>query len=123
MSEMQFAALVLTILLTTKLLVLPRQAMSNPTMSTSRWLLAGGTALLGVQFLLQYTLQLRTTGHVSEAIMLNLALFIPCSAMFSLAILYLQRRKRQPHRQAHRAARVGRGDGAHSHRHQGRGRR
>lgn len=92
MSEMQFAALVLTILLTTKLLVLPRQAMSNPTMSTSRWLLAGGTALLGVQFLLQYTLQLRTTGHVSEAIMLNLALFIPCSAMFSLAILYLQRR-------------------------------
>ena len=62
MREIQFAALVLTILLTIKLLVLPRHAISNHTMSTARWLMAGGTSLLCVQFLLQYTLQLRTTG-------------------------------------------------------------
>jgi len=94
MREIQFAALVLTILLTIKLLVLPRHAISNHTMSTARWLMAGGTSLLCVQFLLQYTLQLRTTGHVYQAIMLNLALFIPCSALLSLAVLYLQRQGR-----------------------------
>lgn len=94
MREMQFAALVLTILLTAKLLVLPQHAMSNTAMRKARWLLVGGTSLLGVQFLLQYTLQLRTSGHVSEAIILNLALFIPCSALFSLAVLYLQQQGR-----------------------------
>ena len=94
MEKMQFAALVLMTMLTMKLLVLPRRAVSNPTMSTARWLMVGGTALLGVQFLLQFTLQLRTLGHVNQAIMLNLALFIPCSAMISLAVLYLQRQGR-----------------------------
>ena len=97
MREMQFTALVLIILLTTKLLILPRRAMSNPTLSVARWLLAGGTSLLGVQFLLQYMLQLRTTGHVSQAIILNLALFIPSSALISLAVLYLQRQGRVNH--------------------------
>lgn len=94
MREMQFAALVLITLLTTKLLVLPRRAMSNPTLSKARWLLVCGTSLLGVQFLLQYTLQLRTMGHISQAVMLNLALFIPSSALISLAVLYLQRQGR-----------------------------
>ena len=97
MEKMQFAALVLMTMLTIKLLVLPRWAVSTHTMSTVRWLMAGGTALLGVQFLLQFTLQLRTTGHINQAIMLNLALFIPCSALISLAVLYLQRRGRITH--------------------------
>ena len=97
MEKMQFAALVLMTMLTMKLLVLPRRAVSNPTMSTARWLMVGGTALLGVQFLLQFTLQLRTLGHINQAIMLNLALFIPCSAMISLAVLYLQRQGRISH--------------------------
>lgn len=94
MEKMQFAALVLMTILTIKLLVLPRWSVNTPTMSTVRWLMAAGTALLGVQFLLQFTLQLRTTGHINQAIMLNIALFIPCSALLSLAVLYLHRRGR-----------------------------
>ena len=89
---MQFVALVLMTLLTMKLLVLPRQAASNPSISKSRWLLAGGTALLGVQFLLQYRLGLRALG-VTQAVLLNLTLFIPCTYLFALAVLHLQRQE------------------------------
>ena len=118
MEKMQFAALVLMTMLTMKLLVLPRRAVSNPTMSTARWLMVGGTALLGVQFLLQFTLQLRTLGHVNQAIMLNLALFIPCSAMISLAVLYLQRQGRISHMERLiGAAHLGTGDDTDSRRH------
>ena len=92
MKEMQFVALVLMTLLTMKLLVLPRQAASNPSISKSRWLLAGGTALLGVQFLLQYRLGLRALG-VTQAVLLNLTLFIPCTYLFALAVLHLQRQE------------------------------
>lgn len=73
-----------------KLLMLPRGAVRNPSVSKARWLLAGGTALLAIQFLLQYRLGLRSRG-VTEAVMLNIAIFIPCSALFSLGQLYLQR--------------------------------
>lgn len=93
MREMQFTALVLMTLLTMKLLLLPRRAMSNPSMSKARWLMAGGTALLAVQFLLQYKLGLRSV-DVTKAVMLNLAFFIPCAALMSLGILCLQRQRR-----------------------------
>ena len=90
---MQFLALVLMTLLTMKLLLLPRRAVINPSMSRSRWLLVVATALLAVQFLLQYRLGLRSL-DVTKAVMLNLAFFIPCAALFSLAILYLLRQGR-----------------------------
>ena len=92
MREMQFTALVLMTLLTMKLLLLPRRAVSNPSISKARWLMAGSTALLAVQFLLQYQLRLRLL-DVPKAVMLNLAMFIPSAAMMSLAVLYLQKRK------------------------------
>ena len=90
---MQFLALVLMTLLTMKLLLLPRRAVINPSMSRSRWLLVVATALLAVQFLLQYRLGLRSL-DVTNAVMLNLAFFIPCAALFSLAILYMLRQGR-----------------------------
>ena len=90
MREMQFTAMVLMTLLTMKLVLLPRWTMSNAAMSKSRWLMTGGTALLAVQFLLQYGLRLRTVDP-NKAVMLNLAIFIPCAALFSLAVLLLQR--------------------------------
>lgn len=90
MEKVQFAAVMLMALLTVKLLMLPVRSIWL--FSRARWLLACSTALLGIQFLLQYTLQLRTTGHLSQAIMLNIAIFIPCSIMFSLTLLYLLRR-------------------------------
>ena len=93
MREMQFLAIVLMTLLAMKLLLLPRRAVSNPSMSRSRWLLVIATALLGIQFVMQYRLGLRSL-DVSKAIMLNIAFFIPCAAMISLAILYLLRQGR-----------------------------
>ena len=93
MREMQFLAIVLMTLLAMKLLLLPRRAVSNPSMSHSRWLLVIATALLSIQFVMQYRLGLRSL-DVSKAIMLNIAFFIPCAAMISLAILYLLRQGR-----------------------------
>lgn len=51
--------------------------------------MAGGTALLGVQFLLQYIWHLRAMG-VTQAVMLNIFLFVPVSWMLSMAVLNLQ---------------------------------
>ena len=93
MKEMQFVALVLMTLLTMKLLVLPRRAASSTSLSRARWLMAGGTALLGVHFLLQYRLGLREMG-VTQAVMLNLFLFIPASWLMQMAVIYLQRQGR-----------------------------
>ena len=90
MEQIQFTTLVLLTLLTIKLLLLPKQATSIPVVSTSRWLMACGTALLAVQFLLQYLFKLRSVGII-QAVMVNLVFFIPCSTLFSLAVLYLQR--------------------------------
>lgn len=93
MKEIQFVALVLLPLLTMKLLLLPRWAVRIPSISRSRWLLAAGTGLLAVHFLLQYKLGLRALG-VTQAVMLNLVLFIPCSWLFGLSIICLQRQGR-----------------------------
>lgn len=92
MREMQFGATFLMALLTMKLLMLPIRSASRLSLGRSRWLMAAGTGLLAVQFALQYALQLRSTGQVASALMINLAFFIPCSALFALGILYLLRR-------------------------------
>jgi len=89
MEEMQFTAVVLATLLTIKLMTLSRQKISYMSVNTSRWLMVCSLLLLGLQFLLQYTLGLRAR-HVTLAIVLNLAMFIPCSALLALSVLYLQ---------------------------------
>ena len=88
---MQFSAVLLMFALTLKLILQPRRVTCSPVVNRSRWLLVGGTFLLGIQFLLQLVLGLRSQG-VSDAVMLNIAFFIPCTILFSLAILNLQRR-------------------------------
>lgn len=89
----QFSAIVVLTLLVLKLILLPRKVAENPVVGTARRLMTVGIALLDVQFLLQYILGLRAMG-VTQAVMLNLALFIPCSWAISLAMLYLQRQGR-----------------------------
>ena len=90
MEEMQFSAIVLLTLLLLKLLLLPHKVTLNTVVDRSRWLMIIGITLLDLQFLLQYTLGLRAMG-VTQAVLLNLLLFIPCSWIISLAIIYLQR--------------------------------
>ena len=93
MEQMQFSAVVLMTLLTLKLALLPASVTMYPALSKSRWLMACGTALLAIHFLLQYTLGLRAMG-VTQSVMLNLAMFIPCSYLFSAALILLQRQGR-----------------------------
>ncbi len=87
---MQFSAVLLMVSLTIKLLILPKRAVNSFKVCRSRWLLTAGSALLAIQFLLQYTLGLRNH-NVSAAVMLNVAFFVPCSALFSLSVINLQR--------------------------------
>lgn len=94
MEEMQFAAIVLMSILTlTLVFLLPKQATRNVVISYSRWLMAGGTALLTVQFFLQYFFHFRQMG-VTQGVLVNLLFFIPSSWLFSLSILWLQRQGR-----------------------------
>lgn len=90
MEQMQFSAVLLLTLLLLKLLLMPNKVMLNTVMGKACWLMTIGIALLDVQFLLQYTLGLRALG-VTQAVLVNLLLFIPCSWTISLAIIYLQR--------------------------------
>lgn len=93
MEKMQFTAIVLMTLLTLKLLLLPAKVSGNPVMNRSRWLMVCSTAMLVVQFLLQYKYGLRAMG-VTQAVMVNLAMFVPASWLLSLSILHLQRQGR-----------------------------
>ena len=87
----QFSAVVVLTLLVLKLLLLPRKVAVSPVVGKSRWLMTAGIALLDVQFLLQYIYGLRAMG-VTQAVLLNLILFIPCSWTISLSLLHLQQR-------------------------------
>lgn len=91
MKELQFGATLLLALLTMKLLMLPIHPASRLSLGRARWLMVASTGLLAVQFALQYALQLRTQGLVATALMINLAFFIPVSALLALAIIYLLR--------------------------------
>ena len=90
---MQFTAIILMAILTFKLLMLPNKVALNPKVNKARWLMAASMFLLGVQFLIQYTLHLRQMG-VTQAVMVNLIFFIPCSWMISVAVLNLQGKER-----------------------------
>jgi len=90
MKEMQFTAVILMALLTLKLLLLPSKAIVSPVMRRAWWLMVVGIAIIGVQFLLQYIFGLRAMG-VTQAVMLNLAMFIPSSWLLALSLICLQR--------------------------------
>ena len=93
MKQMQFTAIVLMTLLTLKLSLLPARGTVYPAISKSRWLIAFGTAMLAIHFLLQMVLDLRAMG-ITQSVMLNLAMFIPCSYVCSVAMILLQRQGR-----------------------------
>lgn len=93
MKLMQFTAVIVLTLLVLKLLLLPRKVAVNAVVHKARWLMTTGILLLDVQFLLQYVFGLRAMG-VTQAVLVNLVLFIPASWTISLALLYLQRQGR-----------------------------
>ena len=93
MGIVQFAAVVVLTLLLMKLLLLPAKVGMNRMVDTARWLMIAGIAMLDLQFLLQYVLGLRAMG-VTQAVLINLVLFIPSSWVLSLTVSYMQGRTR-----------------------------
>lgn len=95
--HIQFAAIVLTGVLTLMLVfMLPLRESGGQVYNRSRWLMVSGTALLPVQFLLQYSLHFRQMG-VEPAVLVNLLFFIPSAWLISLAILNLLRQNALRH--------------------------
>ncbi len=90
MVEIQFSMILMMSLLTLALVMLmPRRVADDTIINRSRWLMAGGTALTAVQFVLQYVLRLRDMG-VTQPVMVNLLFFIPISTLLSISVLNLQ---------------------------------
>lgn len=87
----QFTAAVFMMVLTMKLLLLHGRRSVSKVATNSRWLMAMGTLTLSLQFALQLTLGLRQMG-VTQAVLLNLAMFMPTSFLFSWSVMLLQRR-------------------------------
>ena len=89
--EIQFGGMLTMALLTLTLaFLLPIKTALGNVFSRARWLMAGATSLLFIQFLLQYTLHFRAMG-VTQAVFVNLLFFVPCVWQVSLGVLYLQR--------------------------------
>ena len=91
MKEMQFAAIVMMVMMCSALIVLmPNRVRRDKVINQSRWLMVGSLALIGAQFVVQYITQLRAMG-VTQAVLVNLAFFVPASSLMNLTILNLQR--------------------------------
>ena len=97
-SEMQYGGMLTTGLLAlTIALQLPRRAAHDSVYGRARWWMVGGLVLLSAQFLLQYLFNFRQMG-VTQAVFVNLMMFIPCSVMISMAMLCMQRQGRRTRR-------------------------
>ena len=77
----------------TLVFMLFRRVEVNSVPNKSRWLMAAGTTLLGLQFMLQFTLRLREMGE-TQAVILNMLMLIPAAWLLIIAVLYLQRQGR-----------------------------
>lgn len=92
MEQMQFSAVLLMTLLTLALIfLLPKWSSWDPAIKRARQLMICSTGLLALHFILQLVLHLRARG-VTQAVMLNLLMFVPCSFLFYLTMVSLLRR-------------------------------
>ena len=90
--EMQFGGLLTMVMLTLMLVVcVPRRSTHHAGFSNGRWLMAAGTLLIAVQFVVQRIGGFRHMG-ISQAVLWNLLLFMPASVLINMAVLYIQRR-------------------------------
>ena len=82
----------LTMLMLSVMLMLcvPHRSKRRSSFARARWLMAVGTGLISLQFLLQYIFGFRQMG-VTQAVFCNLLLFTPASLLCGMSILYVQR--------------------------------
>lgn len=91
LGEMQISGmLTMTVLAVMLALCVPRRSKHGNSFGRARWMMAAGTGLIAVQFLLQHTFGFRQMG-VTQGVFLNLLFFTPASLLCSMAILYVQR--------------------------------
>lgn len=89
--EMQISGVLTMAMLTVMLMAcVPNRAAHSSSFGKARWIMAAGTALIAVQFMLQYVFGFRQMG-VTQAVCCNLLFFTPASLLCSMAILYVQR--------------------------------
>ena len=91
LGEMQISGmLTMTVLAVMLALCVPHRSKHGNSFGRARWMMAAGTGLIAVQFLLQHTFGFRQMG-VTQGVFLNLLFFTPASLLCSMAILYVQR--------------------------------
>lgn len=91
LGEMQISGM-LTMLVLSVMLVMgvPSRSIRQGSFAKARWMMAAGTGLIALQFLLQHTFGLREMG-ITQAVFCNLLFFTPASLLCGMAILYVQR--------------------------------
>jgi AraC-like DNA-binding protein len=93
LSEAQLAGMVLMGLLTITLtLLLPQRVAADRVFNRARLLLAVGTGLLGLHFIVQYIVQKPGEIEAEQRALINLLFLMPCSYSINMSLLYLQRR-------------------------------
>ncbi len=91
LGEMQISGMLTMIVLAVMLaLCVPHRSKHGNSFGRARWMMAAGTGLIALQFLLQHTFGFRQMG-VTQGVFLNLLFFTPASLLCSMAILYVQR--------------------------------
>ncbi len=91
LGEMQISGmLTMTVLAVMLALCVPHRSKHGNSFGRARWMMAAGTGLIAVQFLLQHTFGFRQMG-VTQGVLMNLLFFAPASLLCSMAILYVQR--------------------------------
>jgi AraC-like DNA-binding protein len=92
--EMQISGmLTMTILSVMLVMCAPGRSTRRNSFARARWMMAAGTGLIALQFLLQHTFGLRQMG-VTQAVWCNLLFFTPASLLCGMSILYVQRQGR-----------------------------
>ena len=89
--EMQISGMLTMMILSVMLMAcVTHRTIHRSSFTRARWLMAAGTGLIAVQFLLQYIFGFRQMG-VTQAVCCNLLFFTPASLLCGMAILYVQR--------------------------------
>jgi AraC-like DNA-binding protein len=89
--EMQISGmLTMTVLSVMLVICAPGRSTRRISFAKARWMMAGGTGLIALQFLLQHAYGFRQMG-VTQAVCCNLLFFTPSSLLCSMSILYMQR--------------------------------
>ena len=94
LGEMQISGMLTMLMLSVMLMAcVPDRSIRRGSFARARWMMAAGTGLIAVQFLLQYIFGFRQMG-VTQGVCCNLVFFTPATLLCGMAILYVQRQGR-----------------------------